>query len=213
MREAGKTVANSIADWREAIDFLRYYAVQARRLRALALPGPTGEENRLSLHPRGVFVAISPWNFPVAIFTGQIAAALAIGNTVVAKPAEATSLRAAAVVDLLHRAGVPTDVLVHLPGEGRVVGPVLVADPRTAGVVFTGSTATAWGIARAMVAADLPIRPLIAETGGLNAMIVDNTALPEQVVSDAVESAFRSAGQRCSALRILLLQEEIAPRW
>lgn len=213
-REGGRTLADSVADWREAIDFLRYYAAEARRLLAgpTPLPGPTGEENRLELHPRGVFVCISPWNFPLAIFTGQLAAALAAGNAVVAKPAEATSLTAAAVVDLLHRAGVPGDALVLLPGEGGTVGPVLVADPRTAGVAFTGGTDTARAINRAMAATDLPIRPLIAETGGLNAMIVDSSALPEQVVTDAVESAFRSAGQRCSALRVLFLQDEVAPR-
>ncbi|HEX6015415.1 MAG TPA: L-glutamate gamma-semialdehyde dehydrogenase, partial [Geminicoccaceae bacterium] len=214
VKEAGKTVVDSVADWREAIDFLRYYAHQARRLMAVPvpLPGPTGEQNRLSLHPRGVFVAISPWNFPIAIFTGQIAAALAAGNAVVAKPAEATVLIAQEVIDRLHRAGVPEDALIHVPGEGGQVGAALVADPRTAGVVFTGSTATAWAIQRAMAAKDQAIRPFIAETGGLNAMVVDNTALPEQVVTDAIESAFRSAGQRCSALRVLFLQQEIAPK-
>ncbi|MEK0082957.1 bifunctional proline dehydrogenase/L-glutamate gamma-semialdehyde dehydrogenase PutA [Benzoatithermus flavus] len=214
VKEAGKTIVDSVADWREAIDFLRYYAAEARRLFAapMPLPGPTGEDNRLRLEPRGVFVAISPWNFPIAIFTGQIAAALAAGNTVIAKPAEATALIAEEIISLLHKAGVPEDALIHVPGEGHVVGPVLVGDPRTAGVVFTGSTETAWAIQRTMAAKDHPIRPLIAETGGLNAMIVDNTALPEQVVTDAIESAFRSAGQRCSALRVLFLQEEIAPK-
>ncbi|HET6467563.1 MAG TPA: bifunctional proline dehydrogenase/L-glutamate gamma-semialdehyde dehydrogenase PutA [Geminicoccaceae bacterium] len=214
VREAGKTLGDAVADWREAIDFLFYYANQARRLMALplALPGPTGEDNRLSLHPRGVFVAISPWNFPVAIFVGQVAAALASGNTVIAKPAEATSLVAALIVRLLHEAGVPEDALILLPGEGSVVGPPLVADPRVAGVVFTGSTETAWAINRAMAAPDHAIRPLIAETGGLNAMIVDSSALTEQVVADVVESAFRSAGQRCSALRVLFLQEDVASR-
>lgn len=214
VREAGKTIPDAIADWREAVDFLRYYASEARRLQAApaALPGPTGEANWLHLHPRGVFVAISPWNFPAAIFTGQIAAALAVGNTVVAKPAEATSLTAQLVVRLLHEAGVPEEALVLVPGEGSVIGPVLVGDPRVAGVVFTGSTETAWGINRALAAKDYPIRPFIAETGGLNAVIVDNSALPEQVVTDVVESAFRSAGQRCSAARILCVQEEIAPR-
>jgi RHH-type proline utilization regulon transcriptional repressor/proline dehydrogenase/delta 1-pyrroline-5-carboxylate dehydrogenase len=214
VKEAGKTIVDSVADWREAVDFLRYYAAEARRLfgAPVALPGPTGEDNRLFLQPRGVFVAISPWNFPIAIFTGQVAAALAAGNTVIAKPAEATALIAEAIIGLLHQAGVPGHALIHLPGEGHVVGPVLVGDPRTAGVVFTGSTETAWAIQRTMAAKDHPIRPLIAETGGLNAMIVDNTALPEQVVTDAVESAFRSAGQRCSALRVLFLQDEIAPK-
>jgi RHH-type proline utilization regulon transcriptional repressor/proline dehydrogenase/delta 1-pyrroline-5-carboxylate dehydrogenase len=214
VREAGKTLGDAVADWREAIDFLFYYAAQARRLMTepLPLPGPTGEENRLGLHPRGVFVAISPWNFPIAIFVGQVAAALAAGNSVIAKPAEATSLLAAEIVRLLHAAGVPEDALVLLPGEGGVVGPVLVADPRVAGVVFTGSTETAWAINRAMAATDHPIRPLIAETGGLNAMIVDSSALVEQVVADVVESAFRSAGQRCSALRVLFVQEDVAER-
>lgn len=214
IREAGKTVADAIADVREAIDFLRYYAVEARRLltRPVALPGPTGESNRLELLPRGVFVAISPWNFPVAIFTGQVAAALAAGCTVIAKPAEQTSLAAAAAVELLHRGGVPEDALVLVLGEGPVVGATLVADPRIAGVVFTGGTETARAIHRAMAAAEAPIRPLVAETGGLNAMIVDSSALLEQVTADVLESAFRSAGQRCSALRILCAQEEIADR-
>ena len=213
-REGGRTVADSVADWREAIDFLYYYAAEARRLLAAPtrLPGPTGEENTLELRPRGVFATISPWNFPLAIFTGQMAAALAAGNAVVAKPAEATSLTAAAVVGLLHRAGVPEDALVLLPGEGGVVGPPLVTDRRTAGVAFTGGTETAWAINREMAATRHAIRPFIAETGGLNAMIVDSSALPEQVVIDAVESAFRSAGQRCSALRVLFLQEDIAPK-
>ncbi|MDW8371159.1 MAG: bifunctional proline dehydrogenase/L-glutamate gamma-semialdehyde dehydrogenase PutA [Geminicoccaceae bacterium] len=214
IREAGKTVADAVADVREAIDFLRYYALEARRLltRPVALPGPTGEANRLELLPRGVFVAISPWNFPVAIFTGQIAAALAAGCTVIAKPAEQTNLAASAAVELLHRAGVPENVLLLLPGEGPVVGATLVADPRIAGVVFTGGTETARAIHRAMAATDAPIRPLVAETGGLNAMIVDSSALLEQVTADVLESAFRSAGQRCSALRILCVQEEIADR-
>ena len=214
VREGGKTITDSVADWREAVDFLRYYAAEARRLMSdpVAMPGATGESNHLSLHPRGVFVAISPWNFPIAIFTGQIAAALATGNSVVAKPAEATTLVAALAVQLLHRAGVPEEALVLVPGEGHVVGPVLVPDARTAGVVFTGGTETAWAINRALAATDGPIRPLIAETGGLNALIVDSTALPEQVVSDVIESAFRSAGQRCSALRLLFLQDESAPK-
>ena len=157
-----------------------------------------------------MFVTISPWNFPLAIFTGQLAAALAAGNSVIAKPAEATSLTAAAVVDLLHQAGVPADALILLPGEGGTIGPTLVSDPRIAGVAFTGGTETAWAIARAMAAGDTAIRPFIAETGGLNAMIVDSSALPEQVVTDTVES--RSAGQRCSALRVLFLQEDVAPK-
>jgi RHH-type proline utilization regulon transcriptional repressor/proline dehydrogenase/delta 1-pyrroline-5-carboxylate dehydrogenase len=214
VREAGKTIADAVADVREAIDFLRYYAVEARRLltRPIALPATTGERNRLELRPRGPFVAISPWNFPVAIFTGQIAAALVCGDPVIAKPAEQTPLAAAAVVDHLHAAGVPEEALLLLPGEGPVVGPTLVSDPRIAGVVFTGGTETAASIHRAMAASPGPIRPLIAETGGLNAMIVDSSALLEQVVGDVLESAFRSAGQRCSALRILCVQEEIAER-
>ncbi len=214
VREAGKTIADALADVREGVDFLRYYALEARRLlgRPTLLPGPTGEHNRLELHPRGVFAAISPWNFPVAIFTGQVAAALAGGNAVIAKPAEQTCLAAAAVVGHLHAAGVPEAALLLLPGRGPVVGPVLVSDPRVAGVVFTGGTETARAIARAMAASPGPIRPLVAETGGLNAMVVDSSALLEQVTLDAIESAFRSAGQRCSALRVLCVQEEVADR-
>ncbi len=162
------------------------------------------------MHGRGVFAAISPWNFPLAIFTGQIAGALAAGNAVVAKPAEQTPLMAAHAVRLLHRAGIPGDVLHLLPGRGAVVGAALVADPRVDGVVFTGGTDTGLAINRALAARDGPIAKLIAETGGLNAMIVDSSALPEQVVDDALASAFDSAGQRCSALRVLFLQEDIA---
>ena len=211
--EGGQTIADSIADWREAIDFLHYYAAEARRLMAepTRLPGPTGEENRLELHPRGVFVTICPWNFPLAIFTGQLAAALAAGNSVIAKPAEghlADRRRGRGSAAPGGRAGGRP---ILLPGEGGTVGPALVSDPRMP-VWFTGSTETAWAIPRAMAASDTAIRPFIAETGGLNAMIVDNSALPEQVVTDAVESAFRSAGQRCSALRVLFLQEEVAPK-
>ena len=214
VREAGKTIADAVADVREAIDFLRYYAAEARRLlaRPVVLPAVTGERNRLELRPRGPFVAISPWNFPIAIFTGQVAAALVCGDPVIAKPAEQTNLCAAAVVEHLHAAGVPEDVLLLLPGEGPVIGPTLVGDPRIAGVVFTGGTETARAIHRVMAASDGPIRPLVAETGGLNAMVVDSSALLEQVVGDVLESAFRSAGQRCSALRILCVQEEIADR-
>ena len=175
------------------------------------LPGPTGEGNQLALHGRGVFVAISPWNFPLAIFTGQIAAALVVGNAVLAKPAPQTPLIAAKAVALLHQAGVPEDALILLPG-GPEVGARLVADPGIAGVAFTGSTQTAWAINRALAAKDGPIVPLIAETGGQNAMLVDSSALPEQVVADVLESSFRSAGQRCSALRVLCLQDDIAPR-
>jgi len=211
IREGGKTVVDCIGEWREAIDFCRYYAAEARRLfgAATILPGPTGEENALRYRPRGVFAAISPWNFPLSIFVGQVAAALAAGNAVVAKPAEQTPLTAFAAVRLLHRAGIPEDVLLFAPGAGEV-GAALVGEPVCAGVVFTGSTDTAWRINRALAARDGPIVPLIAETGGINAMIVDATALPEQVADDAVESAFRSAGQRCSALRLIFLQEDVA---
>lgn len=212
--EAGKTIADSLAEVREAVDFLRYYAhrAQAEFGEPRALPGPAGESNTLRLHGRGVFACISPWNFPLAIFTGQVSAALAAGNTVIAKPAEQTPLIAASAVALLHEAGVPVEALHLLPGEGSVVGARAVADPRVAGVAFTGSTETARIIHRALAARDGAIPLLIAETGGVNAMIVDSSALPEQVVVDVAQSAFNSAGQRCSALRLLCLQEEIAPR-
>ncbi len=214
VREAGKTLPDALAEVREAVDFCRYYAEQARGLFGApeALPGPTGESNELQLHGRGVFACISPWNFPLAIFIGQVGAALAAGNAALAKPAEQTPLIAARAVELLHAAGVPHDVLQLLPGPGASVGARLVADERVGGVVFTGSTDTARSINAALAARPGPIVPLIAETGGQNAMIVDSTALPEQVVVDVVNSAFRSAGQRCSALRVLFLQEEIAPR-
>jgi RHH-type proline utilization regulon transcriptional repressor/proline dehydrogenase/delta 1-pyrroline-5-carboxylate dehydrogenase len=212
VREAGKTLPDAVAEVREAVDFLRYYAMEAQtRAAPRELPGPTGESNQLALHGRGAFVAISPWNFPLAIFTGQIAAALAVGNAVLAKPAPQTPLIAAKAVALLHQAGVPEDALVLLPG-GPEVGARLVVEPGIAGVAFTGSTRTAWAINRALAAKDGPIVPLIAETGGQNAMLVDSSALPEQVVADVLESAFRSAGQRCSALRVLCLQDDIAPR-
>ncbi|HEY7788625.1 MAG TPA: bifunctional proline dehydrogenase/L-glutamate gamma-semialdehyde dehydrogenase PutA [Casimicrobiaceae bacterium] len=212
-REAGKTRSAAIAEVREAADFCRYYAAQARlRFAApLSLPSPTGESNTLALHGRGVFACLSPWNFPLAIFTGQVAAALAAGNAVVAKPAEQTPLIAARAVRTLHEAGVPLDALALMPGPGETIGARLVADPRIAGVAFTGSTAVGSLIAQSL-AARTPIVPLIAETGGQNAMIVDSSALVEQVVSDVVQSAFDSAGQRCSALRLLCLQEDIAPR-
>lgn len=212
VREAGKTLGDAIAEVREAVDFCRYYAGQAREHfgSAQALTGPTGEQNLYSLHGRGAFVCISPWNFPLAIFLGQVAAALAAGNSVLAKPAEQTPLIAAAAVELLHRAGVPADALHLLPGTGEVVGAALVEDERIAGVTMTGSTATAKLIARTLASRRGPIVPLIAETGGQNAMFVDSTALPEQVVDDVVRSAFHSAGQRCSALRVLYLQEEVA---
>jgi RHH-type proline utilization regulon transcriptional repressor/proline dehydrogenase/delta 1-pyrroline-5-carboxylate dehydrogenase len=199
---------------REAVDFLRYYAARARAdfARPLALPGPTGERNQLALAGRGVFACISPWNFPLAIFCGQVGAALAAGNAVIAKPAEQTPLIAMRAVELLHRGGVPGDVLHLLPGDGPNVGAPLVADPRVAGVAFTGSTETAQAINRALAARSGPLATLIAETGGQNVMIVDSSALPEQVVRDVLISAFQSAGQRCSALRILCVQEDIADK-
>ena len=212
--EAGKTLPDSVAEVREAVDFLRYYAQQARLLfgQRTLLRGPTGESNALRLRGRGVFACISPWNFPLAIFTGQVAAALGAGNAVVAKPAEQTPLTAAFAVELLHEAGVPAEVLQFLPGEGATVGAALTRDARLAGVVFTGSTDTARLIEKSLAGRAGSIATLIAETGGINAMLVDSSALPEQVVLDAVTSGFNSAGQRCSALRVLLLQQEIAPR-
>ena len=211
VREAGKTLDNAHGDIREAVDFLRYYAAEARRLFAgpVRLPGPTGERNTLELRARGPFACISPWNFPIAIFTGQVAAALAAGNTVLAKPAEQTPITARLAVELLHRAGVPPGVLHLLPGDGKV-GAALTRDKRIKGVAFTGSNATAWAIQNALAARAADIVPFIAETGGINAMIADSSALSEQVVRDAVRSAFDSAGQRCSAARVLFLQEDIA---
>ncbi len=209
--EAHKTLGDCVAEVREAIDFCRYYADQAElRLATQMLPGPTGESNALHLHGRGVFVCISPWNFPLAIFAGQVAAALVAGNSVAAKPAEQTPAVALRFVALLHSAGVPADALALLHGPGETVGAALVADPRTAGVCFTGSTAVAKIINRTLAAKDGAIVPLIAETGGINAMIVDSSALPEQVVDAVVHSAFRSAGQRCSALRLLCVHEGVA---
>ncbi len=209
--EAGKTLDDGIAEVREAIDFCRYYAAEARRLfaEAEAMPGPTGEDNRLLWRGRGVFACISPWNFPLAIFLGQVSAALVAGNAVLAKPAPQTPLVAYEAVRLFHRAGVPADVLCLLPGAGEV-GAAIAAHSKLGGLAFTGSTATAQAINRSLAAKNGPIVPLIAETGGINAMIVDATALGEQVADDVVMSAFRSAGQRCSALRILYLQEDIA---
>jgi RHH-type proline utilization regulon transcriptional repressor/proline dehydrogenase/delta 1-pyrroline-5-carboxylate dehydrogenase len=214
IREAGKSIPDSIAEVREAEDFLRYYALRARAEFEgdVLLPGPTGERNVIRLRGRGVFGCISPWNFPVAIFTGQVAAALAAGNTVLAKPAEQTPLCAARVIELLHLAGVPREVLHFLPGRGSVVGAAMSRNEDIAGICFTGSTDTARTIERSMAARNGAIGTLIAETGGLNAMIVDSSALAEQVVLDAVASGFNSAGQRCSALRLLIVQEEIAPR-
>jgi RHH-type transcriptional regulator, proline utilization regulon repressor / proline dehydrogenase / delta 1-pyrroline-5-carboxylate dehydrogenase len=212
VREAGKTISDAISEVREAVDFCRYYALRARNQFAAPerLEGPTGEMNEISLQGRGVFACISPWNFPLAIFAGQVTAALAAGNTVVAKPAEPTPLIAARFVRLLHEAGVPPQAVHLVPARGRVFGEIAFAHPALAGVAMTGSTATALTINRALAARGGAIVPLIAETGGLNAMIVDSTALPEQVVDDVVSSAFMSAGQRCSALRLLFLQEEIA---
>ena len=211
VKEAFKTWGDAVSEVREAVDFLRYYADEAERVMApIALPGPTGETNELRLIARGPWVCISPWNFPLAIFAGQVAAALATGNTVLAKPAEQTPGVAQAMVALLHSAGVPTGALQLLHGAGETVGAELVAAPRVAGVVFTGSTQVAKIINRALAAKDGPIVPLIAETGGINAMLVDSTALPEQVADAVVQSAFRSAGQRCSALRLLCVHESIA---
>ncbi|MES2445013.1 MAG: bifunctional proline dehydrogenase/L-glutamate gamma-semialdehyde dehydrogenase PutA [Pseudomonadota bacterium] len=211
VKEAFKTIPDALGEVREAADFCRYYAVRARAdLAPLVLPGPTGERNELRMAGRGVWATIAPWNFPLAIFLGQTAAALVTGNTVVAKPAPQTPEIARAAVRLAHRAGVPEDALILVPG-GPEVGAAITSDPRIAGVAFTGSTPTAKKIARALLEGDdRPIVPLIAETGGINAMLVDSTALPEQVVADVLTSAFRSAGQRCSALRLLLLQEDIA---
>ena len=213
VREGGRTQADAISEVREAVDFCHYYAKEARsRFGApIELPGPTGEKNSLHLHGRGVFVCISPWNFPLAIFVGQISAALAAGNCVVAKPAEQTPLVGAAAVRLLHSAGIPGDVLQFVPGDGRI-GAALVEDPRCAGVAFTGSTEVARIIARTLADKDGPIVPLIAETGGQNALIADSSALPEQLVRDVLASAFNSAGQRCSALRVLCVQSDIADK-
>ncbi|MCB1568568.1 MAG: bifunctional proline dehydrogenase/L-glutamate gamma-semialdehyde dehydrogenase PutA, partial [Xanthomonadales bacterium] len=213
-KEAGKTLPDGIAEVREAVDFLRYYALQAREHFApMTLPGPTGESNSLQLSGRGVFVCISPWNFPLAIFMGQIAAALAAGNAVIAKPAEQTNLVGFAAVKLLHEAGIPQDVLQYVPGDGATVGAALTRDPRVDGVCFTGSTETARLINRALAGREAgPIATLIAETGGQNAMIADSSALPEQLVKDVVGGAFGSAGQRCSATRILFVQRDVSDK-
>ena len=211
VREGHKTLGDCVAEVREAVDFCRYYADQAQiRLRDEVLPGPTGESNELRMNGRGVFVCISPWNFPLAIFAGQVVAALVAGNTVAAKPAEQTPAVAARMVELLHEAGVPHDALALLHGPGETVGAALTAHAATAGVCFTGSTQVAKIIQRTLAAKDGAIVPFIAETGGLNAMIVDSSALPEQVVDAVVQSAFRSAGQRCSALRLLVVHASIA---
>jgi len=212
VREAGKTLADAIAEVREAADFCRYYALLAEQQFASpeTMRGPVGETNQLSLHGRGVFVCISPWNFPLAIFTGQVAAALAAGNGVLAKPAEQTPLIATAAVKLFHAAGVPADLLHLLPGDGATVGAALTAHPDCDGVAFTGGTDTAWAINRTLAARQGPIVPFIAETGGLNAMFVDTTALREQVLDDVLLSGFGSAGQRCSALRMLFVPHDTA---
>ena len=212
-REAGKTLRDAVAEVREAADFCRYYGSECERLFGTGnvLDGPTGETNTLRLHGRGVFACISPWNFPLAIFTGQVAAALAAGNTVIAKPAPQTPAIAAAATALMREAGIPEAAVCLAPGGGEV-GAEVVASDAIAGVAFTGSTATAKDIQRTLAAKDGPIVPLIAETGGQNAMIVDSTALLEQVVDDVIASALRSAGQRCSSLRVLYVQEEIAER-
>jgi RHH-type proline utilization regulon transcriptional repressor/proline dehydrogenase/delta 1-pyrroline-5-carboxylate dehydrogenase len=213
VREGKRTYADAVSEVREAADFCRYYALQARsQFHPSLLPGPAGERNELALHGRGVFACISPWNFPLAIFTGQVAAALAAGNTVIAKPAEQTPRIALEAISLLHAAGIPADAAICAIGNGDTVGAPLVADPRIAGVAFTGSVETAQRINAALAAREGPIIPLIAETGGVNAMLVDSSALPEQVVDDVVVSAFQSAGQRCSAQRILFVDEGCAPR-
>ncbi|MFL6736796.1 MAG: bifunctional proline dehydrogenase/L-glutamate gamma-semialdehyde dehydrogenase PutA [Sphingomonas sp.] len=211
IREAGKTLPDAVLEVREAVDFLRFYASEARRefTGPVPLPGPTGEHNELRLHGRGVFACISPWNFPLAIFTGPVAAALAAGNTAIAKPAEQTPLIGALGVDLMHRAGIPKDVVQLAPGDGRV-GAALTAHPLLGGVAFTGSTETARLINRTLAERDGPIIPFIAETGGQNAMIIDSSALPEQVTRDVISSAFQSAGQRCSACRVVFVQEDVA---
>lgn len=214
VREAGKTIPDALDELREAVDFCRYYANRGRHdfvHGGFAMPGPTGESNRYSLHGRGVFVCISPWNFPLAIFTGQVVAALMAGNSVVCKPAEQTPLVAVMAVELMYQAGIPEDVLHVMPGDG-LVGAALVGHKDVRGVCFTGSTEVAREINRALAAKDGPIVPLIAETGGQNALIVDSSALPEQVIDDVISSAFGSAGQRCSALRVLCLQEDIADK-
>ncbi len=213
-REAGKTAQDAVSEIREAVDFLRYYALQARKNFAapIVLPGPTGERNELSLHGKGVFACISPWNFPLAIFTGQVSAALAAGNTVLAKPADQTPALAALAVRIMHQAGIPRAALQLVPGRGSVVGARLTSDPRIAGVALTGSMSTAHLINRSLAARDAPLAVMIAETGGQNTMLVDSSALPEQVVLDVIRSAFHSAGQRCSALRVLYLQDDVADR-
>jgi RHH-type proline utilization regulon transcriptional repressor/proline dehydrogenase/delta 1-pyrroline-5-carboxylate dehydrogenase len=214
VREGGRTVRDALAEIREAVDLCRYYAALARELfgQPQALPGPTGESNRLFYYGRGVFVCISPWNFPVAIFMGQIVAALVTGNTVLAKPALQTSLTAMMCLRLLHQSGIPENVLHFLPGEGAEIGRILLSDVRVAGVAFTGSSATARIINLHLANRQGAVASLIAETGGQNVMIADSSAHEEQLVVDALHSAFNSAGQRCSALRVLFLPEESADK-
>ncbi len=213
VREAGRTIPNALAEVRETADFLRYYAFQARKHFAepVSLTSTTGETSSIEWRARGPFACIAPWNFPLAIFVGQAAAALAAGNPVLAKPAEQTPIIGFLAVKLLHEAGVPPNVLHYLPGGGEV-GAALVKDLRIKGVAFTGSNETAWSIQKALADRRGPIIPFIAETGGLNVMIADSSALPEQIVRDAVRSAFDSAGQRCSAARVLFLQDDIAAK-
>jgi RHH-type proline utilization regulon transcriptional repressor/proline dehydrogenase/delta 1-pyrroline-5-carboxylate dehydrogenase len=214
VREAGKTIPAAIGEVREAADLLRYYAAMARKLFGTPenLPGPTGESNQLWLRGRGVFVCISPWNFPLAIFTGQLAAGLAAGNSVIAKPADQTTLIGYAAVRLLHEAGVPEAALQYVPCKGSVLGKTLLTRNEVAGVCFTGSTETAWTINRTLAARNAPIAALIAETGGQNALIADSSARPEQLVKDVMASAFDSAGQRCSAARVLFVQDDVADK-
>ncbi len=211
-QEAGKTIHDSIDEVREAVDFCRFYANSAKALGVQTVQGLDGIDQQISRVGRGVFVCISPWNFPLAIFLGQVTAALVSGNTVVAKPAEQTSLIAMKAIELMKQAGFPDGVIQLLPGRGRDIGEALTSSTQVAGVAFTGSTITAQRINQALAARDANPAPLIAETGGQNAMIVDSTALPEQVVRDVLRSAFASAGQRCSALRVLFVQEDIADR-
>ncbi len=213
MLEGGKILEDAVGELREAIDFCRYYAVEGlKNSQDKILTGPTGEENKIGLHGRGVIACISPWNFPLAIFLGQVTAALASGNTVIAKPASQTTLIAQRAIDILHDAGFPKEVVQLLPAKGSLVGRHLLTDPRIKAVLFTGSTETACQINQILASRDGAIVPLIAETGGQNAMIVDSSALPEQVVDDVIISSFKSAGQRCSALRILFLQDEVADK-
>ncbi|MBI5451217.1 MAG: bifunctional proline dehydrogenase/L-glutamate gamma-semialdehyde dehydrogenase PutA [Gammaproteobacteria bacterium] len=214
IREGGRCIPDAVSELREAIDYCRYYAAQARALFGAprCLPGPVGEENLLSWHGRGVFVAISPWNFPLAIFCGQVVAALASGNAVIAKPSMATPLVARRAVELMHQAGIPGQVLQLLPIDGDMVARHVLGWSGLAGVVFTGSMPTARGIQRVLAQRDGRLLPLIAETGGVNVMIADSSALAEQLVPDVIQSAFNSAGQRCSALRVLFVQQPIADR-